>query len=355
MSLSCYLLIGGRYHCLCDRARCASQDVPMRSCPLRHQVVGEWGNGSPGDFDSSSPGSSPGSPVIPRRFAAPLSLARHFVVGLCEHMFVSMIGPRYSESEARRAIAVSSCYAEALRRLGMRPAGGNHLALRKYAESIWEIPTDHFDPEHCRNRAIRKNARPLNEILVEYSTYSRGHLKSRLFKEGVKQRKCELCGQDERWRGRRMALILDHVNGIANDHRLKNLRIVCPNCAATLDTHCGRQNRLERDPRQCLGCNQLFWPAYARQRYCSRHCAVRRKRDGNPSPARRKVDRPPHTHLLREIAALGYAATGRRYGVSDNAVRKWVKQYERECASANDSRVRASREASEAKARPRAA
>src|ERR1700735_4923669 len=24
---------------------------------------GEWGNGSPGDFDSSSPGSSPGSPV----------------------------------------------------------------------------------------------------------------------------------------------------------------------------------------------------------------------------------------------------------------------------------------------------
>lgn len=245
-------------------------------------------------------------------------------------MFVARKGPRYSEREARRAIAASSCYAEALRMLGMRAAGGNHSTLRKYAESIWNISTDHFDPDGCRNRALRRGARPLSEILVEGSTYSRGHLKARLYKEGVKRRKCELCGQDEEWMGRRMALILDHINGIANDHRLENLRIVCPNCAATLDTHCGRQNRLERDPRQCSTCGKSFWPGFAQQSYCSRHCAVRHKRNGNPRPGRRKVDRPPHTHLLQEVAALGYAATGRRYGVSDNAVRKWVQQYERE-------------------------
>jgi transposase-like protein len=34
--------------------------------------------------------------------------------------------------------------------------------------------------------------------------------------------------------------------------------------------------------------------------------------------------------LQREIHALGWSAVGRRYGVSDNAVRKWVRQYERE-------------------------
>jgi len=214
----------------------------------------------------------------------------------------------------------------------MRPAGGNHRTLRKYVDSIWKIPTDHFDPERLRNAALQRDASPLSQILVAGSTYSRGHLKERLFREGVKQRRCELCGQGELWNGRRMALILDHVNGIANDHRLGNLQIVCPNCAATLDTHCGRQNRLERDPRQCLTCGQAFWPAYAKQRYCSRFCAVRRSRNGRPCPGRRKVERPPRTHLLREVAALGYAATGRRYGVSDNAVRKWVRQYEREKA-----------------------
>jgi transposase-like protein len=34
--------------------------------------------------------------------------------------------------------------------------------------------------------------------------------------------------------------------------------------------------------------------------------------------------------LLEEIEAVGYSAVGRRYGVSDNAVRKWVRFYERQ-------------------------
>ena len=47
-----------------------------------------------------------------------------------------------------------------------------------------------------------------------------------------------------------MALILDHINGIGNDHRLENLRIVCPNCAGTLDTHCGRKPPARAQLRQ---------------------------------------------------------------------------------------------------------
>ncbi len=177
--------------------------------------------------------------------------------------------------------------------------------------------------------------------MVQGSSYSRANLKRRLFEEGLKERRCEMCGQDERWHGHLMSLILDHVNGVPDDNRLENLRVVCPNCAATLDTHCGRKNRIERPTRPCKRCDRSFVVKYPSQRYCSRACGSRWDRSqlrGRPNPRLRKVERPPYEKLLAEIEATSYLAVGRKYGVSDNAVRKWVRFYERQ----------AEREASEA-------
>lgn len=232
--------------------------------------------------------------------------------------------------EAREAIATSLTYSEALRRMGLRAAGGNHRTLKKWVER-WGIPTDHFDPDAARRAFLRHEATPLEDVLVEHSTYHRGKLKERLFAEGLKERGCELCGQDEIWRGRRMALILDHINGVFDDNRLGNLQIVCPNCAATLDTHCGRKLRRLEDERRCLRCDRPFRPRHLRHRYCSRECGQRSNagRTG-PRPEARKVQRPPYEQLLAETRELGFSATGRKYGVSDNAVRKWLRAYERD-------------------------
>jgi len=194
----------------------------------------------------------------------------------------------------------------------------------------WEIDASHFDARGGRG-GIRP-ARPLEDVLVEHSSYARSNLKVRLFTEGLKAPLCELCGQDEFWQGRPMGLILDHINGVRDDNRLENLRIVCPNCAATLDTHCGRKNRLEPMERACSLCGASFRARSPRQRYCSRACGTRSPKPtrGVAQPGRRRVTRPPYDELMREIEASGYSAVGRRYGVSDNAVRKWVRQYERE-------------------------
>lgn len=254
--------------------------------------------------------------------------------------------PRYGESEARQAVAESKSYTEALRRLGMRPAGGNHAVLRRHVDEVWKIPTDHFDAGASARRTPAQSAKPLAEILVSGSTYSRGRLKHRLFEEGLKERSCEMCGQDERWRGRWMSLILDHINGVPDDNRLENLRIVCPNCAATLETHCGRKNRRERPTRACERCAGEFVPKYWSHRYCSHSCGTRWDRSelrGRPQPHIRKAERPPYEKLVTEIEATSYCAVGRKYGVSDNAVRKWVRFYEqqreREAVDASDGRV----------------
>lgn len=161
-----------------------------------------------------------------------------------------------------------------------------------------------------------------------HSTYERGVLKRRLLREGIKQPVCEICGQGELWLGRRMSMILDHVNGVSDDHRLENLRMLCPNCNATLDTHCGRNTPRERI---CPGCQQVCVPSSNIHRYCSMRCwgtIAARSRRGVPHPAARKVERPSHEQLLNDVATMSMLAVGRKYGVSDNAARKWLRWYE---------------------------
>lgn len=254
-------------------------------------------------------------------------------------MFVPPRGPTYSEEQAREAIAASKSWAESLRYLGLCPTGGAWRVLKKYAR-IWEISTDHFNPYAGRIENLRRGQRPLSEVLVERSTYPRKDVKRRLLAGGLKEPRCELCGRDEIWQGRPMSMILDHINGVRDDHRLENLRMVCPNCAATLNTHCGRRNRIERAKRRCLHCDKEFVPGYAAHRYCSRRCGVRWDRTdfrrgsagqrGLPKPAERKAERPPYERLMQEVEGMGYSAVARKYGVSDNAVRKWVRWYERQ-------------------------
>ena len=194
----------------------------------------------------------------------------------------------------RAAVSASRSFAEALRRLGLGPSGGNWRTLQRRCRE-WAIATDHFDP-YASSRG-RRGQVPLEAVLVAGSTYSRWHLKRRLFEQGLKERRCELCGQGEVWHGRPMALIIDHINGTRDDHRLENLRIVCPNCAATLDTHCGRRNRLR--PRPCEACRREFAPRSAAQRFCSRPCAAQRERPRGPRPDLRKVERPPYDGAAR--------------------------------------------------------
>ena len=47
----------------------------------------------------------------------------------------------------------------------------------------------------------------------------------------------------------------------------------------------------------------------------------------------RKVDRPPYKVLKDEVEKLGYSGTGKKYGVSDNAVRKWLIFYENQLST----------------------
>lgn len=78
---------------------------------------------------------------------------------------------------------------------------------------------------------------PLEQVAVKNSTYGRSHLRRRLIEDNIIPYQCSICKIDAIWNNKPMPLILDHINGINNDHRLENLRFVCSNCDSQLDTY----------------------------------------------------------------------------------------------------------------------
>lgn len=67
-------------------------------------------------------------------------------------------------------------------------------------------------------------------------------VRRRIIADNLIEYRCALCGCGPEWNGEPLSLRLDHINGVNNDHRLSNLRFVCPNCDSQLATF-GSRNR----------------------------------------------------------------------------------------------------------------
>jgi transposase-like protein len=73
----------------------------------------------------------------------------------------------------------------------------------------------------------------------------------------------------------------------------------------------------ELNKNKCIDCDVELKGKYKRCNVC------------NGLNNRKVKDRPPLDQLLKEIEETSYLAVGRKYGVSDNAIRKWIKQYQK--------------------------
>jgi len=142
----------------------------------------------------------------------------------------------------KKIISESYSFSEMFKKMNRAGSGESYKVFKKAIER-YDIDISHFN----KNSEKFRSKKLLKDIMIENSNYDTTKLKERLYEEGLKDRKCEMCGQCEDWNGKHMSLILDHINGIRTDHRLINLRIVCPNCNATLDTHGGKNTKEQRN------------------------------------------------------------------------------------------------------------
>jgi Zn finger protein HypA/HybF involved in hydrogenase expression len=233
----------------------------------------------------------------------------------------------YSVEEFKEAVESSFSIAQALTILGVSPKGGNYRVFKKF-EKLYGIDTSHFTGQgHLKGKTHNFNTTPLNEILVKDYEYSSNKLRKRLISEGIKEHKCECCGLNE-WLGESIPLELDHIDGDHYNNTLENLKILCPNCHAKTPTYRGK-NKKSNNSQTLKNKNQI---ARIKKIYNCSSCEVELKGKCKTglcfschSKSQRKIERPSKEQLVKEIEESSYIAVGKKYGVSDNAVRKWIK------------------------------
>jgi len=207
-------------------------------------------------------------------------------------------------------------YASAIRELGLVSVHGSYGTIKKHIRKLG-LDTSHFDQSHNKRRPSSW-AIPLDEVMIENSTYGRGTLKKRLIKDGSMEYVCAICGIGAMWNGSKLVLILDHINGINNDHRRENLRFVCPNCDTQLPTFKGRNRTVTKKPiNLCVDCGTEITRGAKR----CRRCAGLMGKDKILWPDGGELE-----EMLNELSG-NVSALGKKLGVSDNAVRKHMKKW----------------------------
>lgn len=269
----------------------------------------------------------------------------------------------YTPTELQKLLDESSCYKELLRKIGMCDHGNNYSTLKKVINDYnLDLTKINQNREELNKNIVKnlhsKNSMSLDEILVENSTYKNGHnLKNKLFKAGLKEKRCEKCGLIE-WQGQPIPLQLHHKNGVHNDNRLKNLEILCPNCHALTENYAGKNIKKEQiikektkkniqdkykqikqsNPKvskeelfeiieknsyisaaNLLGVNEATVRAWHKIYVCEERKIGIMIINSDKAPSREE--------LKNDIRTTPFTKIGEKYGVTDNAVRKWCDVY----------------------------
>lgn len=196
------------------------------------------------------------------------------------------------------------------------------LGYNSYSGSIstkikTRIKELNLDISHFNSK--QNTVRTVENIFIENSTAAQKVLR-RWYKEGnYTPYICAICGQEPIWNKKELILILDHINGKNYDDRLENLRWVCPNCNQQLDTTGSKNRAYKEEPKRVNKCTDCGKEIQNRSTRC-KSCAGKLRSQETVLPCSRE-------ELKVLIRTTPFTKIGEKYGVSDNAIRKWCIKY----------------------------
>lgn len=222
-----------------------------------------------------------------------------------------------SKMELIQLAEESDSVQELLIKIGLAPGSGNHKTLNRRCEA------ENIDISALKERGKRRSSAaiaargrslkiPLEEVLIEKSSYSRNHLKPRLIEEGILKEECSACRRGPEWEGKPLSLVLDHINGVSDDNRPHNLRFLCPNCNSQTETFSGRNAK--KETKKCIDCGAGI------SRYSTRCLSCSAK-----TRPRKVQERPSKEQLLSMLETMTKVDVGKHFGVSSTTISGWIK------------------------------
>ena len=224
---------------------------------------------------------------------------------------------KISSYDFNKIVKESGSFGEILKKCNVSSVGGNIHTLKR------RLNEENIDYSHIPTGKSSNKGRKFNVVCLDYDDlfvvdckHSRSALKNYIIKNNIIPYKCSECGLTNTWHGKDLVLVLDHINGIRNDNRIENLRFLCPNCNSQQDTFAGRNNKLYDTKYYCLDCHKEISKTSLRCQSCA---GIELKKDISK--------RPDKETLIKDITLMSMVKVGKKYGVSDNAVKKWCKFY----------------------------
>jgi len=225
---------------------------------------------------------------------------------------------KISDKEFKDIIENCETYSEILAYFGLMNRGDNHKTLKKRINELG-IKFESIG----YNRILAENRKkPISYFLRKGIKVTNTYLKKRLIKEGLIEDKCDICDQGNMWNGEYLSLHVDHKNGDPTDHRLENIRLLCPNCHSQTGNYCGKAKRIPR--KICKKCGKILYKN-SKTLLCKDCFPTWVK---NFVKTKSYVKKPSKKELKKLIKEMPVIKIGEKYGVSGNAVVKWIKNYE---------------------------
>ena len=144
-----------------------------------------------------------------------------------------------------RAVEGSTSMSEVLRKLGvLNYSGSLHNHLREKIQNLG-IPHS-FECGRGWAKGKTSNKKKPPETILRCRTSGKrayaNQLRRALIEVGVSYT-CALCGQGPLWRGNKLVLQVDHLDGNWLNDSKENLRFLCPNCHTQTPSY-GRKSQV---------------------------------------------------------------------------------------------------------------